>query len=161
MKKMIRDRSIFVVVACIALAASVLLTAVRVTPVHLAEDVRAMVSPEAEVAFTTFFEGIQTWYQETPAGEEGVTISQQGNYARLMDTIMTLEPFITDCETAAMSDADSTARLVEYNGPLTSLLVVVLNLSMVVNAEGSYTFPVDEWAAMGSLLEEVVGAYQA
>lgn len=160
MKKAIRDRSIFTIVACIALAASVLLTTVRVTPVHLADDVSALVGAETEESFNAFFEGVQVWYQEVPAGADGATISLNGNYAPLLDAVDALAPYIAACESKAMSDKSSVERLVSYNEPLTSLLVVILNLHMVLGAEGSYTFPADEWAAMGQLLDEVVAAYQ-
>ena len=160
MKKTILHRSIFTVVACIALAASVLLTAVHITPVHLAADVKDMVGEEAETSFCTFFEGVQTWYQEIPAGADGATVSLNGNYVPLLDAVNALAPYIAACETKAMSDADSVDRLVSYNEPLTSLLVVILNLHMVLGSEGSYTFPADEWTAMGQLLDEVVTAYQ-
>jgi len=161
MKKTILHRSIFTVVACIALAASVLLTAVHITPVHLAEDVKDMVGEEAEPSFCAFFEGVQTWYQEIPVRADGVTIRSDGNYAPLLEAVNALAPYIAACESKAMSDADSVDRLVDYNTPLTSLLVVILNLHMVLGSEGSYTFPADEWAAMGQLLDEVVAAYQA
>ena len=160
MKKAIRDRSIFTIIACIALAASVLLTTVRVTPVCLADDVRELVGAEAETAFNTFFEGVQTWYQEIPVGENGVTIAKDGNFDRMMDVVMTLEPFIMACETEAIASDDAEARLLEYNRPLTSLLMVMLNLSVIVNSEGSYTFAPEEWARMGEVITEVVGSYQ-
>lgn len=160
MKKAVRDRSIFTIIACIALAASMLLTTVRVTPVHMADDVSALVGAEAEESFNAFFEGVQSWYQEIPAGEDGVVISQQGNFASLMSVVATLGPFIAACEEKAVETEENEARLLEYNGPLTSLLVVMLNLANIVRAEGSYTFAAEEWARLGEVITNTVAAYQ-
>lgn len=159
MKKAILHRSIFAVVACIALAASILLTSVRVTPVVMAEDVKGMLGEEAETAFCTFHEELQTWYQEMPATGEGVTLTVEGGYSELMEIILGLDPYMTAC--AAVTDQEGMVRLQEYNEPMMLFLMVALNLMMNVDAAGSYTFSVEEWNQMGTIVNSLAEAYQA
>ena len=158
MKKAILHRSIFAVVACIALAASVLLTSVKVTPVVMAEDVKAMVGAEAEASFCTFHEELQRWYQEMPVTADGVTLTAEGGYNQLLEIISGLNPYVTAC--TAVTDEEGAARLNEYNEPVSVILMVALNLMMHVTTEGGYTFTMDEWTEMGSVIDTLVGAYQ-
>ena len=158
MKKAILHRSIFAVVACIALAASVLLTSVKVTPVVMAEDVKALVGAEAETAFCQFHEDLQVWYQEMPVTGDGVTLTLEGGYASLLEVISGLNPYVTAC--GAVTDEAGATRLNEYNEPISVILMVALNLMMNVSAEGSYTFTVDEWTEMGTIINTLVSAYQ-
>ena len=158
MKKAILHRSIFAVVACIALAACVLLTSVKVTPVVMAEDVKAMVGTEAETAFCQFHEELQVWYQEMPVTGNGVTLTLEDGYGELMDIVSGLNPYVTACGT--VTDEAGATRLNEYNEPLTVILMVTLNLMVHVTAEGSYTFSVEEWTEMGSVIDALVSAYQ-
>lgn len=159
MKKAILHRSIFAVVACIALAASILLTSVRVTPVVMAEDVKGMLGEEAETSFCTFHEELQTWYQEMPVTGEGVTLTAEGGYSELMEIILGLDPYMTAC--AAVTDQEGMVRLQEYNEPMMLFLMVALNLMMNVDAAGSYTFSVEEWNQMGTIVNSLAEAYQA
>ena len=109
MKKAILHRSIFAVVACIALAACVLLTSVKVTPVVMAEDVKAMVGAEAETAFCTFHEDLQVWYQEMPVSNEGVKVSAENGYDELLEIFYGLEPYVNAC--ATVTDEEDAALL--------------------------------------------------
>ena len=158
MKKAILHRSVFAVVACIALAASILLTSVKVTPVVMAEDVKAMVGAEAEASFCQFHEDLQVWYQEMPVTGDGVTLTLEGGYASLLETISGLNPYVTAC--SAVTDEEGAARLNEYNEPISVILMVALNLMMNVSAEGEYTFTVEEWNEMGTIIDTLVSAYQ-
>ena len=158
MKKAIVHRSVFAVVACIALAVCVLLTSVKVTPVVMAEDVKAMVGAEAEASFCTFHEELQVWYQEMPVTADGVTMTAEGGYNQLLEIISGLEPYVTAC--GAVTDEEDAARLNEYNEPISVILMVTLNLMMAVTTEGGYTFTPDEWTQMGSAIDTMVSAYQ-
>ena len=158
MKKAILHRSIFAVVACIALAACVLLTSVKVTPVVMPEDVKAMVGTEAEAAFCAFHEGLQVWYQEQPVTAEGVKITTESGYNELLEVFSSLEPYVNACGT--VTDEEDLARLNEYNEPVSVILMVALNLMMAVSADGGYTFSMDEWTQMGSVIETMVNGYQ-
>lgn len=159
MKRTVLDRSIFAVVACIALAACVLLTGVKVTPVVMDEDIKAMVGEEAETAFCTFHEELQVWYQEMTVTGEGVTLTPDGGYNALVEVVAILEPYVTACDT--VTDQDGMARLTEYNEPIGMFLMVALNLMMNINIQGSYTFTVDEWTQMGDVINTLVASYQA
>ena len=158
MKKAILHRSIFAVVACIALAACVLLTGVKVTPVVMAEDVKALVGTEAEAAFCTFHEELQVWYQEMPVTGEGVKVTPESGYNELLEIISGLDPYVTAC--SAVTDEAGAARLNEFNEPISTFLMVALNLMVYVNTEGGYTFDMDEWTQMGSVIDTMVAAYQ-
>ena len=158
MKKTILHRSVFAVVACIALAASVLLTSVRVIPVQMNADIRAMLTPEAETAFCEFHENLQVWYQETPVTAEGVTLTPEGGYDRLMEIVLGLDPYMAAC--GAVTDEADLAQLQQYNEPMSVFLMVALNLMYNVSGTGSYTFAVEEWTELGGLIEAMASSYQ-
>ena len=159
MKKAILHRSIFAVVACIALAASVLLTSVKVTPVVMAEDVKAVLGQEAEASFCAFHENLQLWYQGVNATDSGVTLSEESGYQELLTAISSLEGYVTACGT--VTDEEFAVRLNEYNEPMSVMLMVAVNLMMAVNTNGSYTFSMADWTQLGSVMDTMVSAYQA
>ena len=62
MKKTIRDRSMFTVIACIALAVCILAPNASVKQVKLAPEMETLVGEERTAAFYNFFEKVQVWY---------------------------------------------------------------------------------------------------
>ena len=80
MKKIIRDRSIFVVLASIIMAGVMLFCSVRPMPVRLPVELRSIMGEQANTSFTVFFNELQDWYDSYEVTEEGVTLTMEMDY---------------------------------------------------------------------------------
>ena len=161
MKKMIRDRSIFVVVAAAIMAAVMLFCSAQPTLIHLPENSRAILGQEADASFSRFFTELNAWYDSYSVGEEGITLTFENDYDAMAEVVMSTADFMEAYNTASYAESDETLMMLESDcadmlGFLVNYLVVVFTLEEY----DSYAMDASQWAALGDAIDGVTAIYQ-
>ena len=161
MKKMIRDRSIFAVVASVIMAAVMLFCSAQPAPVHLPADARAILGQEADASFSQFFTKLHNWYDSYTVGEDGITLTLENDYEAMGDVVLSAAEFLEAYNTASYAESDETLMVLETNcadmlGFLVNYLVVVVTLEQY----GAYPMDASQWAALGEAIDGVTALYQ-
>lgn len=158
MKKTICERSIFAVIACIALAVSLTVGSVKVIPVTLDPDVQELVGEEAGASFSAFFNDLQIWYQSYKAPEDGVELKADSDYEKLSGVIDSLMPYL-EAE-PPMETEEDVLFLQEYNMPLAMGTMVLVNMLVQMEMTGSCALGAEDWSTLGTLIDQMVEHYQ-
>lgn len=162
MKKAIRDRSIFTVIACITLAVCMLAPSVIVEPVDLAPEMQEVLGEERTEAFSRCLEGFQVWYHDKTMTTEGVVVSQ-ADYDQL-------EAILTDCITYLNREEvalDSlSAELQEaYEWADMNLAYFMVSVVMpfleILTQQESYTCEQSVWVSIDTMMDQLIGIYQS
>jgi len=161
MKKMIRDRSIFAVVASVIMAAVMLFCSAQPAPVHLPAEARAILGQEADASFSQFFTKLHNWYDSYTVGEDGITLTFENDYEAMGDVVLSAAEFLEAYNTASYAESDETLMVLETNcadmlGFLVNYLVVVVTLEQY----GAYPMDAPQWAALGEAIDGVTAIYQ-
>ena len=158
MKKTIAERSIFLVVSCVALAAALFLNSMRVPVLRLPEEVEAMVGQEASTAFTAFFTDFQEWYNSCEITEEGVQLTKENDYQTLGNILMSMNAYWEAC---AQLDRENMEQIQAFNQPILVVFMLALNMVMPLETTDSYVIAAEEWEAIGGYVRDVITVYQA
>ena len=158
MKRTIVERSVFVVVSCVALAAALFLNSLRVPVMRLPAEVEAMVGQEASVAFTAFFTDFQEWYNDHPVTDEGVQLTKENDYQALGDMLMGMNAYWEAC---AQLDGEIADQMQVFNQPILIVFMLTLNMMMPLETADSFVIAAEEWEAIGGYVNDVITAYQA
>ena len=94
MKKIIRDRSIFLVLASIIMAGVMFFCSVRVMPVRMPAEIRAVMGEEAATSFSVFFHELREWYDSYEVTAEGVTLTPDADYDAAIEVLSHSLPFL-------------------------------------------------------------------
>ena len=161
MKKMIRDRSIFAVVAAVIMAAVMLFCSAQPAPVHLPAEARAILGQEADASFSRFFTELNDWYDSCTVGEDGITLTLENDYEAMGEVVMAAAEFVEAYNTASYAESDETLMVLEADcadmlGFFVNYLVVVVTLEQY----GAYPMDAAQWTALGEAIDTLTTIYQ-
>ena len=161
MKKMIRDRSIFAVVAAVIMAAVMLFCSAQPAPVHLPAEARASLGQEADASFSRYFAKLNHWYDSYSVGEEGITLTLENDYEAMGEVVMSAAKFFEAYNTVSYEENDENLIVLENNcadmlGFFVNYLVVVVTLEQY----GSYPMDTVQWTALGEAIDSLTAMYQ-
>ena len=161
MKKMIRDRSIFAVVAAVIMAAVMLFCSAQPAPVHLPAEARAILGQEADASFSRFFTELNDWYDSYPASGEGVILMYDTDFAAMENVVLSSSAFLEAYDAVGFSENEEDLATVETAcadmlGFLVNYLVVVFTMEEY----GFYPMEAAEWEALGQTIDDLTAIYQ-
>ena len=161
MKKMIRDRSIFVVVAAVIMAAVMLFCSAQPAPVHLPAEARAILGQEADASFSRYFAKLNHWYDSYSVGEEGITLTLENDYEAMGEVVLSTAKFFEAYNTVSYEENDENLIVLENNcadmlGFFVNYLVVVVTLEQY----GAYPMDTAQWASLGEAIDTLTVMYQ-
>ena len=158
MKQMIRDRVIFIVISCIALAGMIYWCSATAPAVTLKAEYRAELGTQAAASFSNFFEEAQEWYDSYPAGEN-FTISLTEDVQPMVDLISTSDDFWMACE--GVTDEALLSEIGEYVSPMAAFIVnVPYALLSILEVSGTYEVDAGIWELVGNDLDTLMAYYQ-
>ena len=158
MKEMIRDRILFALISCVALAAAVVLSIPG--EVRLADDISEMLGPEATESFNTFFVELDAWYSSYPeeAQELGILLESDTDMLPLGDLIATLTAY-QQADVSSLSE-EQFARLNEYEAPLQEYVGLLYTMLMYMSMTGSVEFSPEDWQMIGDTAYSLMDTYR-
>lgn len=160
MKKIIRDRIIFAVVACIAMAGIIFFCHTQQSaPIHMPEEIRSIMGEEADASFSLYFSELENWYASQTLVNGTVTLSGQDQYDEMCRPLEALNPFLTAC--GQVTDMEAFAKVEEYLTPMSMFTLIYFNAVEEFYFYGSYTFAAEDWSAMGTALQNMTDYYRA
>lgn len=157
MKKIIRDRSIFVVLASIIMAGVMFFCSVRVMPVRMPAEIRAVMGEEAATSFSLFFHEVREWYDSYEVTPEGVTLTREADYAPAIEVLAHALPFVEAYE--AIADLEDLQMVNVYSETYLTFLSEYMTFLMYMDMMGSFPMTVEEWGNLGSAIETLEGIY--
>lgn len=158
MKKIIRDRSIFVVLASIIMAGVMLFCSVRPAPVRLPTELRAIMGEQANTSFTVFFNELQNWYNSYEVTEEGVTLSLEKDYEPTADALFSIMDFLTACQ--EVTDEAEMQMVNTFSQPLMYFLTNFISILGYMEMLSYFPVTVEEWATFGESIDALTALYQ-
>ena len=158
MNKIIRDRIVFAVVACIAMAAIIFYCNAQPKAAHLPQDLREMMGEEADASFSSYFTALQDWYDNQTVTENGVTFSDQAQFEEITQVLSTLVPFLVVYE-QELSEAEF-MQVQEYIRPMLNFTMAYLSILEVMSSGGSYPFSAAEWSELGTTISYMTDYYR-
>lgn len=162
MNKTIRDRSIFTVIACIALAVSLMVPA-SVIQVKMAPVMEETIGAERTEAFHALMEEMQVWYDSKTVTEEGVVLTAAEDYEASMSMFDKGMAYLTRDDVSW--DALSEELLVAYDTAdleLAYLMVgVVIPLPTILSMQESFVCDLETWQGIGEGIDIMIAAYQS
>lgn len=158
MNKTIRDRSIFAVVACIAMAAIMFFYSTQPAPVRLPTDIRAIVGQEADASFSRFFTTLQDWYDNQTPTADGVMLSGQEQYDEMCRPIAALDAFVAAYE--QIESEEDFMKVQEYIAPMLGFTLSYMSVLMEFGMSGSYAFDAEQWPALGNTIQSMTDYYR-
>lgn len=159
MKKTIRDRSIFAVVACAAMAAIMFFYSTQPAPVRLPTDIRNIVGQEADASFSRYFTALQNWYDDQTPTADGVHFSGQEQYDEMCRPIAALDAFFAAYE--QIESEEDFLKVQEYIAPMLGFTLSYMSVLMEFGTTGSYTFDAEQWPALGNTIQSMADYYRA
>ena len=159
MKKTIRDRSIFAVVACIAMAAIMFFYSTQPAPVRLPQDIRDIVGQEADQSFSLYFSTLQDWYDNQTVTDNGVAFSGQEQYDEMCRPIAALDGFFAAYE--QIDNEEDFMKVQEYIAPMLGFTLSYMSVLMEYGSTGSYAFDAEQWPALGNTIQSMADYYRA
>ena len=162
MKKTIRDRSMFTVIACIVLAVCILAPKASVKQVKLAPEMEILVGEERTAAFYNFFEKVQVWYNGKTVAADGVMFTQEADFDQVVDIMNDGVTYLDRGETTldSLSPAVQEAYEIADVNMAFFILGVVVQPPNILAQQESYTCDQTVWESIGTAIDDLVGLYQ-
>lgn len=154
MKKMIRDRSIFAVVAAVIMAAVMLFCSAQPPVPHLSAECRAVLGQEADTSVSRFLSDMQEWHASYTPEEEGVLLTLENDYAAIVDVLMTALDFVTAYNEASLGP--DMMLVAEECADIQNLILNSLVIILTLESSGFFAISAEDWAGLGSDIDAAV-----
>ena len=158
MKKIIRDRSIFVVLASIIMAGVMLFCSVRPMPVRLPTELRSIMGEQANTSFTVFFNELQDWYDSYEVTEEGVTLTMEMDYQPTAEVFFSIMDFLLACE--GITDEEELKMVDTFSQPLMYFLTNYITILSYMEMISFFPLTAEEWASLGETITSMTALYR-
>ena len=146
------------------LSAALLVTLVQnlrpsVQEVHLSPEIRQILGQESDILFNELFRDLQIWYDSYPCTENGVTLTKERDYEKIVQLLKHAALYLNSCE---LEETDPNLQLVqEYNAPIGFFIVeLTLSFVMVLARDEMCTISKEGWQELGSGIDDVIATYK-
>lgn len=159
MKKIIRDRSIFVVLASIIMAGVMLFCSTHtVASVRLPAEVRSVLGKQADVSFSAFFDEVQAWYDSCEIVDNTVTLTKDSDYDATMKVFDTITGYLTAC--GNITDEAEMELVGTFSQPLVYFLTEYTMILTYLDMFSAFSLPAEDWATFGESIDALTALYQ-
>lgn len=146
------------------LSAALLVTLVQtscppIQEVHLSPEIRQILGEKPDTLFNEMFRDLQIWYDSYPCTENGVTLTGERDYEKIVHLLNCAALYLNSYE---LEETDPNFQLVqEYNAPIGFFIVeLTLSFIMILAQEETYTISKDGWQRLGTSIDDLIAAYK-
>lgn len=146
------------------LSAALLVTLVQtscppIQEVHLSPEIRQILGEKPDTLFNEMFRDLQIWYDSYPCTENGVTLTKERDYEKIVHLLNCAALYLNSYE---LEETDPNFQLVqEYNAPIGFFIVeLTLSFIMILAQEETYTISKDGWQRLGTSIDDLIAAYK-
>lgn len=158
MKKIIRDRSIFVVLASMIMAGVMLFCSVRPMPVRMPAELRSIMGEQASTSFTVFFNELQDWYDSYEVTEEGVTLTMETDYEPSAEVFFSIMDFLLAYQDITN---ETELKMVDtFSQPLMHFLTNYITMLSYLEMLSFFPMTAEEWASLGETITSTISLYR-
>lgn len=146
------------------LSAALLVTLIQtrcppIQEVHLSPEIRQILGAKPDTLFNEMFRDLQIWYDSYPCTENGVTLTGERDYGKIVHLLNCAALYLNSYE---LEETDPNFQLVqEYNAPIGFFIVeLTLSFIMILAQEETYTISKDGWQRLGTSIDDLIAAYK-
>lgn len=146
------------------LSAALLATLVQnhwpsIQEVHLSPEIRQILGEEPDTLFNELFHDLQIWYDSYPCTENGVTLTKERDYEKIVHLLKCAALYLNSYE---LEETDPNFQLVqEYNAPIGFFIVeLTLSFIMILARNETYTISKEGWQELGLGIDDVIATYK-
>lgn len=158
MKKMIRDRSIFVVLASIIMASVMLFCSMQPDSVRLPSEVRSILGPQADASFSAFFNELEDWYDSCEVTGDAVTLTAEEDFAVMVEVFDSITGYLTAC--GNITDEAEMELVGVFSQPLVYFLSEYTMVLSYLEMFSAFSLPAEDWATFGESIDTMTALYR-
>lgn len=155
----LRQRIGFLLLSAVLLATLVQNHWPSIQEVHLSPEIRQILGEEPDALFNELFRDLQIWYDSYPCTENGVTLTKERDYEKIVHLLNCAALYLNSYE---LEETDPDFQLVqEYNVPIGFFIVeLTLSFIMILAQEETYTISKDGWQRLGTSIDDLIAVYK-
>lgn len=146
------------------LCAALLVTLVQnhgpsVQEVHLTPEMRQILGEEPDILFNQFFRNLQSWYDSYPCTENGVTLTMERDYEKIVYLLNCAGLYLNAYK---LEESDPNLQLIqEYNAPIVLFISgFIIPFIMALARDETCTISKEGWQDSGSGIDDMIAIYK-